>query len=147
MHLYLAEAHSIRGHSGSPLFVNMRALTASSVERSAETRTGKTRRRLLVGLLRQSVFGRLAGYEDMHDAVKVRLDTGKAARFSASGGSQRALLHTRRAICDCPTRPERAILAPRHPESGECRIGVSLRMKACRVLLAGESLWPNCTNS
>jgi hypothetical protein len=30
----------------------------------ADTRTGKNGRHALVGLLRQSVFGRLAGYED-----------------------------------------------------------------------------------
>src|ERR1700741_1403252 len=35
------------------------ALTTSGGERLAETRTGKNRRHLLVGLLRQSVFGRL----------------------------------------------------------------------------------------
>src|SRR6202040_3715098 len=44
------------------------ALTASGGERLAEARTGRNRRRLLVGLLRQSVFGRLAGYEDVNDA-------------------------------------------------------------------------------
>jgi hypothetical protein len=33
-----------------------------------EARTGKNRQHLLVGLLRQSVFGRLAGYEDVNDA-------------------------------------------------------------------------------
>ena len=38
-------------------------LTTSGGERLAEARTGKNRRHLLVGLLRQSVFGRLAGYE------------------------------------------------------------------------------------
>jgi hypothetical protein len=31
----------------------------------AEARTGRNRRHLLVGLLRQLVFGRLAGYEDV----------------------------------------------------------------------------------
>ena len=34
----------------------------------SETRRGKNTRHLLVGLLRQSVFGRLAGYEDVNDA-------------------------------------------------------------------------------
>ena len=38
------------------------ALTKSGGERLAEARTGRNRRHLLVGLLRQSVFGRLAGY-------------------------------------------------------------------------------------
>jgi hypothetical protein len=42
------------------------ALTTSGGERLAEPRTGQNRRHLLVGLLRQSVFGRLAGYEDVN---------------------------------------------------------------------------------
>src|SRR5712691_7796785 len=40
------------------------ALTTSGGHRLAEARTGKNRRHLLVGLLRQSIFGRFAGYED-----------------------------------------------------------------------------------
>jgi hypothetical protein len=47
------------------------ALTASGGERLAEARTGRNRRHLLVGLMRQSVFGRLAGYEDVNDAERL----------------------------------------------------------------------------
>jgi hypothetical protein len=47
------------------------ALTMSGGERLAEARTGKNRRHLLVGLLRRSVFGRLAGYEDVNDAERL----------------------------------------------------------------------------
>src|SRR5580658_3156803 len=50
------------------------ALTTSGGERLAEARTGKNRRHLLVGLLRQSVFGRLAGYEDVNDADRLCRD-------------------------------------------------------------------------
>jgi hypothetical protein len=49
-------------------------LTTSGGERLAETRTGKNRRHLLVGLLRQSIFGRLAGYEDVNDAERLCRD-------------------------------------------------------------------------
>jgi hypothetical protein len=49
-------------------------LTTSGGGRLAETRTGKNRRHLLVGLLRQSVFGRLAGYEDVNDAERLCRD-------------------------------------------------------------------------
>ena len=49
-------------------------LTTSGGERLAEARTGKNRRHLLVGLLRQSVFGRLAGYEDVNDADRLCRD-------------------------------------------------------------------------
>src|ERR1700738_5264188 len=50
------------------------ALTASGGERLAEARTDKNRRHFLVGLLRQSVFGRLAGYEDVNDADRLCRD-------------------------------------------------------------------------
>ena len=39
-----------------------------------DTRTGHSRLHSLVGLLRQSVFGRLAGYEDVNDADRLALD-------------------------------------------------------------------------
>jgi hypothetical protein len=38
------------------------------------TRTGKNGRHQLAGLLRQSVFGRLAGYEDVNDAERLCRD-------------------------------------------------------------------------
>src|SRR6516164_638395 len=50
------------------------ALTTSGGERLAEARTGRNRRHLLVGLLRQLVFGRLAGYEDVKDADRLCRD-------------------------------------------------------------------------
>src|SRR5271169_2575370 len=62
-------------------------LTAMAGETLADARTGKNGRHVLVGLLRQSVFGRLAGYEDVNDAERLRHDPamrwivgGKAAR-------------------------------------------------------------------
>jgi hypothetical protein len=72
-------------------------LTTSGGQRLAEARTGKNRRHLLVGLLRQSVFGRLAGYEDVNDAERLchdpamrwvvgdRAITGSAASASQMG--------------------------------------------------------------
>jgi hypothetical protein len=49
-------------------------LTALGGEMLADTRTGKNGRHALVGLLRQGVFGRLAGYEDVNDAERLRHD-------------------------------------------------------------------------
>jgi len=40
----------------------------------ADGRSGRNGRHALVGLLRQSVFGRLAGYEDVNDAERLRHD-------------------------------------------------------------------------
>src|SRR5271167_1036939 len=63
----------------------------------AGARTGRNGRHALVGLLRQSVFGRLAGYEDVNDAERLRRDpamrwvvgdraiTGSAASSSQMG--------------------------------------------------------------
>ena len=43
------------------------APTDTGADTLADARTGKNGRHLLGGLLRQSVFGRLAGYEDVTD--------------------------------------------------------------------------------
>ena len=45
-------------------------LTAMASETLADARTGKNGRHALAGLFRQSVFGRLAGYEDVNDAER-----------------------------------------------------------------------------
>src|SRR5579863_2638088 len=57
----------------------------------ADARTGRNGRHALVGLLRQSVFGRLAGYEDVNDAERLCRDPamrwivgGKAAHGSSA---------------------------------------------------------------
>jgi hypothetical protein len=61
------------------------ALTENGGERLAEARTGKNRRHLLVGLLRQSVLGRLGGYEDVNDAERLCRDP--AMRWVVGGGA------------------------------------------------------------
>src|SRR5262249_11621865 len=70
-------------------------LTWMAGETLADARTGKNGRHVLVGLLRQSVFGRLAGYEDVNDAERLRHDPamrwivgGKAAQGRAASPSQ-----------------------------------------------------------
>jgi hypothetical protein len=49
-------------------------LTDAGAEALADARTGKNGRHRLAGLLRQAVFGRLAGYEDVNDAERLCLD-------------------------------------------------------------------------
>src|SRR5262245_12711532 len=46
-------------------------LTGTGGDMLADARTGRNGRHRLVGLLRQSVFGRLAGYEDVNDADRL----------------------------------------------------------------------------
>ena len=49
-------------------------LSETAGDRLADARTGKNGRHALVGMLRQAVFGRLAGYEDVNDAERLRHD-------------------------------------------------------------------------
>ena len=49
-------------------------LTVVASDVLADTCTGKNGRHALAGLFRQSVFGRLAGYEDVNDAERLRHD-------------------------------------------------------------------------
>ena len=46
----------------------------------ADAHTGRNRRHALVGMLRQSVFGRLAGYEDVNDADRLGRDPATSLR-------------------------------------------------------------------
>src|SRR3974390_2342193 len=77
-------------------------LTALAGDALADVRTGKNGRHALVGLLRQSVFGRLAGYEDVNDAERLRHDPamrwiigGKAAHGRAASPSQMGRFETK----------------------------------------------------
>jgi Transposase DDE domain group 1 len=60
-------------------------LTDTGADTLADARTGKNGRHLLGGLLRQSVFGRLAGYEDVNDAVRLCRDP--AMRWVVGGSA------------------------------------------------------------
>ena len=51
-----------------------RGLTDKGADTLADARNGKNYHHLLGGLLRQSVFGRLAGYEDVNDADRLSRD-------------------------------------------------------------------------
>ena len=83
-------------------------LTAAAGAMLADARTGRNGRHALVGLLRQSVFGRLAGYEDVNDAERLRRDPamrwvvgGRAVREAAASASQMGRFET-----EWLTRPE-----------------------------------------
>ena len=72
-------------------------LTAMAGEMLADARTGKNGRHALVGLLRQSVFGRLAGYEDVNDAERLRHDP--AMRWIVGGKAAQAAIKWTRLSC------------------------------------------------
>jgi hypothetical protein len=77
-------------------------LGAMACDVLADARTGRNGRHALVGLLRQSVFGRLAGYEDVNDAERLRHDPamrwivgGKATSGRAASSSQMGRFETK----------------------------------------------------
>src|ERR1700738_2625049 len=77
-------------------------LSTMAGEMLADARTGRNGRHALVGLLRQSVFGRLAESEDVNDAERLRHDPamrwivgGKAASGAAASPSQMGRFETR----------------------------------------------------
>ena len=66
-------------------------LSAMAGDMLADTRTGRNGRHALVGLLRQSVLGRLAGYEDVNDALRLRMI--RRCAGSSAAGRLRARRH------------------------------------------------------
>jgi hypothetical protein len=78
------------------------SLTGTGADMLADTRTGKNGRHRLAGLLRQSVFGRLAGYEDVNDAERLCRDPAmrwvvgdRAISRSAASASQMGRYETK----------------------------------------------------
>jgi Transposase DDE domain group 1 len=76
-------------------------LTTMASDVLGDARTGKNGRHALAGLFRQSVFGRLAGYEDVKDAERLRHDPamrrivgGRAAQGCAASPSQMGRFET-----------------------------------------------------
>jgi hypothetical protein len=68
-------------------------LTDTRAETLADARTGKNGRHRLAGLLRQSVFGRLAGYEGVNDADRLCRDP--AMRWVVDDGPSTCHVHRR----------------------------------------------------
>src|SRR5262249_62306334 len=76
-------------------------LTAMAAEVPAAPRTGRNGRHSLIAQLRQSVFGRLAGYEDVNDADRLGRDPamrwivgGRAVTGHAASTSQMGRFET-----------------------------------------------------
>src|SRR4051812_6849925 len=60
-------------------------LTATAASAVAEDRRGKNIRHRLLGLLRQAIYGRLAGYEDVNDAERLARDPAMRAIIGREG--------------------------------------------------------------
>jgi len=108
------------------------SLTEIAVNRIADPRTGKNGRHRLAGLLRQSIFSRLAGYEDVndadrlcHDPVMRQLVGGRAIKYGAASASAMGRFETAMltqpgnlaAIADLPGRWIDAVHDRRPPKS------------------------------
>src|ERR1700680_4687134 len=114
-------------------------LTPAAGDLLADARTGKNGRHALVGMFRQSVFGRLAGYEDVNDALRLRHDPamrwiigGKAAKGSGASPSQMGRFET-----NWLARPEN--LATLADLSGHWIDQVAKRRQRGRVVLDMDS--------
>lgn len=88
-------------------------------EHLIDTRTGHNRLRGLVGLLRQSVFGRLAGYEGVNDAERLAVDPvmrqivgGRAVDQNAASASQMGRFETE--VLTTPDNPAALADIPGH---------------------------------
>jgi hypothetical protein len=113
-------------------------LTEMAGDVLADARSGKNGRHALAGLFRQSVFGRLAGYEDVNDAERLRHDPamrwivgGKAAQRSAASPSQMGRFETQwlGALADCLADLVHGRRPPR---------GIVLDMESCVSPTHGE---------
>ena len=62
-------------------------LTSTAASGLHDTRTGQNTQHSLIALLRQSLYSRLAGYEDVNDAERLCLDPAAAVR--ADSGADR----------------------------------------------------------
>jgi hypothetical protein len=71
-------------------------LTATAEPLPADPRTGDNRRHSTTALLRQAVYGRLAGYEDTNDAERLRFDL---ERCMLRRGNRYSSKYWRRVLC------------------------------------------------
>src|ERR671926_623310 len=76
-------------------------LSERAADLLADTRTGQNSRHTLIAQFRQSVFGRLAGYEDVNDADRLAHDPamrwivgGRAVTHKAASASQMGRFET-----------------------------------------------------
>ena len=126
-------------------------LTEMAGQVLADSRTGKNNRHTLIAQFRQSVFGRLAGYEDVNDADRlghdqaIRLIVGSRRRQPQSrSGRRNAARAAVIARLRLPVRPEFAYYTVNHGRmgrsNGKCRIRFAFS-RATSTMLGNYRLW------
>jgi hypothetical protein len=110
-------------------------LTALAAEMFADPRTGRNGRHSVIAQLRQSVFGRLAGYEDVNDADRLGRDPamrwiagGRAVTESAASTSQMGRFAPNRRPT---TRSRPAPPTPWHPAARRSRRSAAVSPGMC----------------
>ena len=105
-HVIRLEFHGAQVSSDAGLFSfrdldEAAQLTESSAAELFDFRTGSNIRHAMTGLRRQSIYNRLAGYEDVNDAERLRVDPvlrhvvgGRAVDWDAASTSQVARFET-----------------------------------------------------
>ena len=126
-------------------------LTDMAAGMLGDPRTGRNGRHRLAGLLRQSIFSRLAGYEDVNDADRLRLDPvmrqlvgGRAVKLGAASASAMGRFETAMltrpenfaAFADLPGRWIDAVHDRRPPKS------ITQRSVITRRISTSPSLCP-----
>ena len=108
-------------------------LSAVAGQTLADARTGKNGHHALVGLLSRWVFGRLAGYEDVNDAERLRHDP--AMRWIVGGRAAQGRVQLHQARWGASRRNgsrhlQTSLLFPTCPASGTGRAGGRLLQQA-----------------
>jgi Transposase DDE domain group 1 len=117
-------------------------LTATAEGLLADSCTGKNGRHALVGLLRQSIFGRLAGYEDVNDAQRLRHDP---AICWIVGGKQQKAVQRHRVRWGDSKRAGSRNRRIYHRRAREQRMERTLRLHLLPSIVPVQSIWRSRT--
>jgi hypothetical protein len=106
-------------------------LTKMGEAQLKDTRTGMNRQHMLVALLRQSIFSRLAGYEDTNDADRLRVDPamryvvgGRATEKTGASTSEMSRFET-----EILTQPENLAALMEMPGRWVKRVQIPMKME------------------
>ena len=127
-------------------------LSALASDVLADPRTGRNGRHALAGLFRQSVFGRLAGYEDVNDADRLRHDPAMRWVVGVKATSGAAMIRSApRPVSVPPTEvayrlPPWEVTSSSPVSFAKCRLGKTaayhseaITMRNCRWSSAAKS--------